>query len=295
MSTLKKAVLVPIDFTEESYTPLRQAYRITDLMDGRIVLLHVLPELGFFSKLFTDEEEDKMHKAAHNKLEEVAEMVEKEAGLDTEIIVAKGKVADKIVEVAEQLEAALICMGTHTNLTMKEKLVGSNAIQVVKTAKCPVETVRIGKHKDFVKNIILPLDLSKETKEKVKVALDIARIREREGVVIKVVSVMKSNDEFIVNKLKRQLRQVEDYIKDHGVACTATMVEDHDSSISEAILRFAYQEQGDLLVIMTQQETDFTDMFIGASAQYIIDKSEIPVLSVIPAKTKSNSVFTPYY
>ena len=294
MSTLKKAVLVPIDFTEESYTPLKQAYRITHLMDGRIVLLHVLPELGFFSKLFTDEDADKMHKAAHDKLEEVAAMVKKDSGLQTEILVAKGKVADKIVEVAELIEASLICMGTHTNLSMKEKVMGSNALQVVRTAKCPVETVRIGKHKDFVKNIILPLDLSKETKEKVGVALDIARIREREGVIINVVSVMKTSDEYLVNKLKRQLKSVEDYIKEQGINCKATMVDDHDTAISESVLNFAYLEQGDLIVIMTQQEQDFTELFVGASAQFIIDKSEIPVLSILPTKKKDTSVFHPY-
>jgi hypothetical protein len=45
---------------------------------------------------------------------------------------------------------------------------------------------------------------------------------------------------------------------------------------------------------MTQQEEDFTDFFIGSSAQGIINESDIPVLSIIPSPKKDTSVFNPY-
>jgi hypothetical protein len=43
---------------------------------------------------------------------------------------------------------------------------------------------------------------------------------------------------------------------------------------------------GDLLLMMTQQELDFTDYFIGSSAQEIILHAEMPVLSIIPSHGK---------
>jgi nucleotide-binding universal stress UspA family protein len=53
-------------------------------------------------------------------------------------------------------------------------------------------------------------------------------------------------------------------------------------SVAETILKFSKNVNADLLMIMTQQEIDFTDLFIGSQAQAIINHSEIPVLSIIP-------------
>jgi len=42
-------------------------------------------------------------------------------------------------------------------------------------------------------------------------------------------------------------------------------------------------------VIMTQQENNFKELFIGSKAQAIINHSEIPVLSVLP-QTKYDKI-----
>jgi hypothetical protein len=47
-------------------------------------------------------------------------------------------------------------------------------------------------------------------------------------------------------------------------------------------------------MIMTQQETDFTERFIGSAAQDIINNSPIPVCSIIPNIKRNTVVFTPY-
>ena len=46
---------------------------------------------------------------------------------------------------------------------------------------------------------------------------------------------------------------------------------------------------------MTQQEVDFTQYFIGSSAQEIINHSTIPVLSIRPLPKKDTTTFpNPY-
>ena len=48
------------------------------------------------------------------------------------------------------------------------------------------------------------------------------------------------------------------------------------------LLDFAYSVKGDLIAIMTQQEKDFTEYFVGTVAKRIIHSSDIPVLSIVP-------------
>jgi nucleotide-binding universal stress UspA family protein len=128
---------------------------------------------------------------------------------------------------------------------------------------------------------VLPLDLTKETKEKVAKSIEFAK---RFGSIIRVVSVLLTNDEFIVNRLTRQLDQVKKYITEQGVDCSAEIVRDTkgEQSLADSIVDYSNKCKGDLIMVMTQQEQDFTDFFIGSSAQGLINESDIPVLSIIP-------------
>ena len=109
--------------------------------------------------------------------------------------------------------------------------------------------------------------------------------------------VLLSNDEFVVNRLTRQLDQVKKYVEGEGVDCTAEIIKDTkgEQSLAHGIIDYAQKAKGDLIMVMTQQETDFTKFFIGSAAQEIINESEIPVLSIIPTPKKDTSVFNPYY
>ena len=74
---------------------------------------------------------------------------------------------EQIIDVAEMLSADLIVMGTNgTPQEVMKRVIGSNAERVVRSAHCPVITIKGKDHKNGCENIILPLDLEKQTKEK---------------------------------------------------------------------------------------------------------------------------------
>ena len=52
--------------------------------------------------------------------------------------------------------------------------------------------------------------------------------------------------------------------------------------IVELILDYAHDEQADLIMIMTQNELNFKELFVGTIAQKIVNLSDIPVLSIRP-------------
>ena len=129
--------------------------------------------------------------------------------------------------------------------------------------------------------IVLPLDLQKETREKVTTAIQYARFWDAE---IRVFSVLLTNDEFVKGKLIRNLEQVEQFIKDKGVKCQAELVYFSNDSLSKAVLDYSEKVNADLIMIMTQQESDFTRYFLGSTARSIINESDIPVMGVRPVK-----------
>ena len=70
--------------------------------------------------------------------------------------------------------------------------------------------------------IILPLDLEKQTKEKVTYALEYARYWDA---TIRIVSVILRDNQEVRDKLTRNIKQVEKFIKDAGVRCTAELIQ----------------------------------------------------------------------
>jgi nucleotide-binding universal stress UspA family protein len=83
---------------------------------------------------------------------------------------------------------------------------------------------------------------------------------------------------------------------EQGVECSAEIVRDTKGgqSLADSIVDYSNKCKGDLIMVMTQQEQDFTDFFIGSSAQGLINESDIPVLSIIPTPKKDTTVFHPY-
>ena len=171
-------------------------------------------------------------------------------------------------------------MGTTGSSGIK-KFIGSNALRVIRESNCPVITIKGKKHRAGCKNILLPLDLSEETKEKVSKGIEIAKLY---GAEIDLLTVLNTDDEFLVNKLKRQMNQVQQYVVQHDVRCKAEFIE--GSEVAEEIVRYAGANKMDLIIIMTQQEMNWTSMFIGSEAQEVINHSDVPVLSIRPKERK---------
>lgn len=286
-------ILVPIDYSEQSVIALEQAVGLSKVFNSEIHVLNVISEEFSLAKLFDDGDKLEFEKRAKAKLAEFIEQKSKEYGTELKSIQVHGKIYDQIVNSADIINAQFIVMGTAGTSSLKKRFIGSNALRVVRESHKPVITIKGKHHRKGCQNIILPLDLTKETKEKVTKAIEFAK---RFGSIIRVVSVLLTNDEFVVNRLTRQLDQVKKYIEEQGVDCTAEIVRDTKGgqSLSESVIDYANKAKGDLIMIMTQQEEDFTDFFIGSSAQGIINESDIPVLSIIPTPKKDTTVFTPY-
>ena len=287
------AVLVPIDYSEQSMIALEQAVGLSRVFDSEIFVLNVISEEFSLSKLFDDKDKAEFQQRAKAKLETFVKEKSEHFGLELKLIQANGKIYEQIVKSARDIDAQFIVMGTAGTSTLKKKFIGSNALRVVRESGKPVITIKGKHHRKGCQNIVLPLDLTKETKEKVSKAVEFAK---RFGSIIRVVSVLMTNDEFIVNRLTRQLDQVKKYITEQGVECAAEIVRDTKGgqSLAESIIDYANKSKGDLIMIMTQQEQEFTDYFIGSSAQEVINKSDVPVLSIIPSPKKDTSSFRPY-
>jgi len=293
MNSTTYSILVPIGFSEQSMIALEQAERLAILTNGEITLLSIIETSGLLSRLFGEEEGryTDLKLELQGRLDKLATVVSGRSGLKVNAMAAKGKVSQKIVEVAELINANLVVMGTNgVPSEFAKKVIGSNVFRVVSTSPCPVITIKGKDHFEGCRTIVLPLDLEKETKEKVSHVRTLARLWDA---TVKVVSVFEGNDMDALAKLNANLNQVESFLIDGGVKTTIELVKIDGRSLSKAILDYSNEHEADLIMIMTQQENDFTSHFVGSAAQSIIYNSKVPVMSIRPVVKISAVYYLP--
>ena len=280
MSIVTSRILIPIGFSDQSMIALGQAFNLAKIKKSEIILLSVIEEPNMIESLFLDDRTHELQQKVNDKLVEVGKEYAEKYDIHVETMVAKGRVYEKIIDVAEMVNADLIVMGTNgTPKGVMKKVIGSNAERVVRLAHCPVITIKGKDHKNGCENIILPLDLEKQTKEKVTLAIEYARYW---NATIRVVSVLLRNKQEIKDQLVRNLNQVEKFISDADLVCSAELLEgEKGKGLASTILDYEKKFESDLILIMTRQEDIFYNK-LGTAAREIIYQSEIPVMSIKP-------------
>lgn len=263
-------ILIPIDFTKQSLLAIKQSYNLAKYTHSRLVLLHVY---------------DKSSEESAEALAKLAAQTEKESGVPTEFRNAKGDIYDKVDEVAAELKATLIIVGLESHMRFRD-IISSSASKLVRKAPCPIITIRGNDLRDGCENILLPLDLTPETREKVDVAIQFARYF---GASIRIVGVFDESDLEYENKLLAYTHQVKQFIKSKGISCTNKSIPTKD--IAQSVVNYADKIEADLIMIMNKPNLSVGEFFNGTEAQRIVDLSKIPVMTIQPMKRESMMSF----
>jgi universal stress protein A len=142
-----KRVLVATDFSPASSAAVTYAFDLAVRLGASVHLLHVIEEWALtvtYLKALDIELpglRERVIDDAHATLRALATSLAP-GGAPTTTEVREGRPADVIVDVARSAEADLVVVGTHGRTGVAHAVLGSVAERVVRTAPCPVLTVR---------------------------------------------------------------------------------------------------------------------------------------------------------
>jgi nucleotide-binding universal stress UspA family protein len=141
-------ILVPTDFSAASDAALAYAKLLAAQIGASLHLLHVFTDLytvaAYAPEVYAPlppEARERTLRHIDERLQERLDTEEKRGFRGTTAIVT-GLTAKEIVGYAEGNDIDLIVMGTHGRRGVAHLLLGSVAEHVVRTARCPVLTVR---------------------------------------------------------------------------------------------------------------------------------------------------------
>lgn len=143
--TLPRTFLVATDFSESAERALVYAVELASQLDATIHLVHVLglpsmavPEIGYaYNALMMENLTSK----AQQELDRLVALHRERVSMAPPRMEI-GDARDVIDRIAGAISADLIVMGTHGRRGIRRILLGSVAESVVRTAPCPVLTIR---------------------------------------------------------------------------------------------------------------------------------------------------------
>lgn len=139
-------ILMPTDFSAGSEAAWRAAQRLAGALGAELVLLHVFVETPlFFEGPFAGERVREVYASARAWVQEQLDKWAADAratGRTVRAALRTGVPYQEIVAAARDEGADLVVLGTHGRGGLDRALLGSVADRVIRTAPCPVMTIR---------------------------------------------------------------------------------------------------------------------------------------------------------
>ncbi len=270
-------IIVPTDFTSTSDVAVNYALNMSRILEAEVHLLHVIKN---------DSDRD----SAIKKMESQITTHATKTGITAKSLIVGGSIFDAIPNETDRMQAQLVVMGTH-GLKGFQFITGSNALRVITESKAPFIVVQeTTKQTADIRRILVPLDLHKETKQKIKIAGDIAEKYKAEVHIV----VPKESDEYLHNQVMRNLSYAEGYFESRGIAQKGKVMDGDHSSFVKEIVKYGQYAEIDLICILNMAGEQLIHAF-GADAEQkmITNEAGIPVMVINPvtANLDSRTIF----
>jgi nucleotide-binding universal stress UspA family protein len=279
-------ILIPIDFSEISLRAIKHGVAIAKLFKGEIILLHIQKKADLIDVLLPAlkvADPQSITNFIKHKLENLAFKLKEEHNLKITTAVKLGNIPSRIYEFAEENDVGLIVMGTHGSDSTGDFLLGTNSYRVLNSSYIPVITVREEMPNSGFSNILIPIDSSEHSRQKVNSAIKIA---EKFGARLHVLGLLGKHEDNYEYKLNVILPQIKKLAGKKHVLCSAEI--DRASNLTEKTLEYAEKVNADLIIIMSDENEGFADFMLGNYAYQLINQSRVPVLSIQPEVNPEN-------
>lgn len=140
-----KKILCPIDFSEFTDEILEYALDITKKFNAELHLIHVIPNLNYFTpyeSFFTPENLIVVEQNLETEVNKDFDNVMKKIDIPVKKIIKTGAAFVEIIDYVKSESIDLVIMGTHGRTGIEHILIGSVAEKVVRKSPCPVLTIR---------------------------------------------------------------------------------------------------------------------------------------------------------
>lgn len=203
----------------------------------------------------------------------------REKGLSLSVVEKDGAVYDEVIKLEKEGDYDLILLGSHGVSGWRQMWMGSNAFKVISSSTCPVISVTAKASSPELKNILLPIADSRNTRQKVPYCIALAK---EFGSTVHILGLSKSDSSETKKNVSAYVYQTEKYLAEKGIPYTAKI--NLGVSVAEECISYAEEVGAGLMLIMT--ETESSGLFMDSYSQQLVNHSTVPVMSIHSRDTR---------
>jgi nucleotide-binding universal stress UspA family protein len=284
--SIKKNILVGIDFSKSSIEVLKRAFQLAKLKRAKLTIVHAIDK-GLFDKYFSNSNDEELIVKAKVNIEElIAKLQEK--NVEYSIIVKIEAPSSLIVDTVDDSKPELIVIGVNTIDNFKTKVFGSTAIRIVQNTKLPVLIVKNNCEKDY-DDILAFTDLSPISVKSINFTKDFF-----EKSSIKVIHAYKQFNDLVLsfhNALEHKAEiqedialkakeKFEEFKKENDIV-DSEIIEVYNG-LSQILLEKAEMENKDLVAIGSNGVKNIDSFLYGSTALYMMENVTSDILVYVP-------------
>jgi nucleotide-binding universal stress UspA family protein len=279
-----RRVLIPTDFSETGLLAFEHGAFLARLCKADLYMLHVVEiadyaYTGYDPILVPPADMTITEDFAASKMEELASRVALEYGVHAIPLVSKGRVAHGIAEAVENHDIDIVVMGTHGAQGFGEIVMGSNAQKTVSSSTCPVITVQRHAKNLGLRNVVMPIDNTAHSRQKVDYVLELAS---HYAARIHILGLIDSKEDVDEKKFMIKIESIEKAVRRKGLTFTTKIVK--GTNLAKVALAYSETNNADLIAVMRDHESHLNNPILETFSRHIVNHSRIPVMSVKPSE-----------
>jgi len=274
-------ILVPISLSSDGKIAIEQAVKFQTVFGSTIVIINVIPPVRRFKAFFKKKSHKSSLEKANKRLkgfvkcffgEEIPEYIK----LD----VRTGLLIPSIIDASLHFGAELIIIKKTKRIIRRfASFRRNNADKLIGQSLCPVLTVSENFTHKGIKEIVMPVDITKKTDDKVRWAIYLAK---NFNARVTIISVLDINIDVKKSLAYRKATSMEDQLEKEKIECDVLLITETSGKNCDIFLRHVEKVNPDLIIIMTHEESILFGDYIGRFAREVIHRAIQPVFNVVP-------------
>lgn len=269
-----KEIVVGIDFSKSSIQAFVYALNLADICGANLKLVYVSKKRDKELNLVKDDMgmEISIEENFRKLIEEHSNKIK--GSITYKVL--HGKIFEEITNQTKYTDAEMIVTGTHGMSGFEELWLGNNALKIISHSEKPVLSIKKNYpiQTPLIEKIVIPVDSTKETLQKIPFTLKMARFFKAQ---INVLSLYNSK----INEVKSIVDEHTEEAMKLIVASELRYINEKKDceNVAKATVDYAMKRNADVISIMNEQDVRNKNIFMGNYAQQIINQSPLPVLS----------------
>ncbi|AXR78515.1 universal stress protein [Natrarchaeobaculum sulfurireducens] len=207
-----------------------------------------------------------------------------DAGCHAEAVVRSGRPASELLSYADDADVDLIVVGTQGRTGLRQALLGSVALEVIRDARRPVLTVGPDTSWEVndgpIDDVCLATDGAPGATAATEHALSMADVCDARLHALYAVAISSEATEIreaFAEYGEKMTSEVVDRATDRGLETTRTI--EHGAA-TDVVLEYTDDAGVDLLVMGTESKSNVERLVLGSVSQRVVPNANVPVMTV---------------